>query len=73
MTNTKVKKHLARLKYLQNMITTYAHRWSEFPSTRLQGWVHEFNDIKYDYPEVWVIYCHNNKFAESSDGYDLLS
>jgi len=67
------KATISRLKYLSGMISKYAHRWGEDPSSRLTGWVWEYNDIKDGRPEEWKAYCEANGFAEDHDGYDVLA
>ena len=71
MDQSKVK----RLNYLRSMIAKYGHRWGEFPSQRLTGWVDEYNEIKENFPEEWVAY--NKQYGSaascSHDAYDLMA
>jgi hypothetical protein len=69
----KTEKSIKRLEYLSKMIGKYAHRWMEYPSDRLSGWVSEYNDIREEQPEAFARYCEAHGFSKDHNGYDCLA
>jgi hypothetical protein len=67
------KATIARLTYLGKMINKYAHRWGEYPSSRLSNWVWEYDEIREDQPEVFRRFCEQNGYSPNHDAYDCLA
>jgi hypothetical protein len=59
---------VARLDYLRGLLRRYAHRWSEFPSQRMQAWQAEYDDAHQIDPLAWSSYCAKHmRGADSED------
>ncbi len=73
MTSQRTPSTHKRLAYLGAMIGKYAHRWDANPSSRLMGWVDEYNAIKRDNPLTFAQYCVDNGYAQDHTAYDVLA
>lgn len=70
------EKILLRLEYLAKMLGKYGHRWNDtkgYPSTRMYGWIDEYNNLKVKYPVLWRIFCRRNGSAVEHDAHDFFA
>lgn len=70
MTNAKAIKEIERVGRL---ISKYAHRWGEFPSDRLHGWVLQYDNLKADHPDAFREYCNKTGACPTHDACDCLA
>ena len=67
-------KVVSRLEKLNKGLSQNAHRWSETPSKRMQGWVDEYNELKSKHKDgAWKSYCEKNKLHHGHNAYDCLA
>lgn len=70
------KKALARLIYLNLMLSKYAHRYNggEY-SYRMSVWIMDYNNIKEDESkrEAWTQFCETKNYSHDHDAYDSFS
>lgn len=66
---------IARLGELSRLISRYKHRWGENTSSRLYGWVDEYDRLRRQDYETFLAYCKSvgNDVDPHHTGHDLLA
>ena len=68
-----MKKQINRLAQIGALLNRYSHCWGENPSSRLAGWVDEYDDIKAGCPEAFAAYCQQRGLDRSHGGTDCVA
>lgn len=70
---TSPKNAVARLRYLGQLLSKYAHCRNEQTgelSYRMYAWIDEYNDLKYEFPTEWKAYCEQYGYSPDHDAVD---